>query len=123
MPQAETLRIHGYREFLRACDRAGKDTKKEVRGTFKSVGEIVRVDAAARFARYDARSAAGYRTRVRVRGVSVEQSLRRTTGNRGDYGALQQSKLEDSLAAQARPVEEAFEQAIDHVADHFDDAI
>lgn len=121
MPQAQTLRVHGYREFLRAADRAGKESKKAVRGTFREVGEIVRVDAAKRFAEFSPRSAAGYRVRVRARGVAVEQSLRRTTGNRPDFGALQMAEaLEPALEQQEGEVLDAFEDALDKVADHFD---
>jgi hypothetical protein len=120
-PRAETLRVKGYREFLAASDRAGKESKREVRGTFRKVGDIVRSDAERRFMQFDAHSAAGYRTRVRVRGVSVEQSLRKTTGNRPDYGALQMTAaLLPALERQEDAVVEAFEAALDQVADHFE---
>ncbi len=113
--------VRGYREFLRACDRAGKETRKEVRGTFREVGDIVKVAARTRFQAIDARSAAGYRTVVRQRGVSVEQSLRKTTGTRPDFGALQMSRaLLPAMAAKQEQVERSFEKAIDKVADHFD---
>jgi hypothetical protein len=74
--------VKGYREFLRACAKAEKDTRKEVRAAFREVGDIVRVDAARRLDGLSPKAAAGLRTRVRQRGVSVEQSLRRTTGKR-----------------------------------------
>lgn len=119
----ETLKVRGFKEFVRACDHAGKETKKQVRGTFRKVGDIVKVEAAARFASYDARSAAGYRTVVRQRGVSVEQSLRKTTGKRPDFGALQMTKaLIPALDDKADEVEHAMEAAIDKVADHFETA-
>lgn len=115
------LVVRGYREFLRATDRAGKDSKKEVRSTLRQVGEVVRVEWTREFAlRYDARSAAGYRTRVRQRGVSVEQSLRKTTRKRPDYGRLQQRVGESVLEAKEGQVVLGFEKALDTVADHFD---
>jgi hypothetical protein len=118
-----TKGIFGPRGFLKACDNAGKETKKQVRGTFRKVGDIVKVKAAARFESYDARSAAGYRTVVRQRGVSVEQSLRKTTGKRPDFGALQMSKaLIPALDDKADEVGHAMEAAIDKVADHFETA-
>jgi len=118
---AETLRLHGYREFLRACDRAGKETKKEVRGTFRVVGDIVRDEARSLFEDISPKSAAGYRTRVRQRGVAVEQSLRRTTGTRPDFGRLQMEEaLEPALEEKEDEVEREMENAIDKVADHFD---
>ena len=118
---AERFRIKGYRELLRACNRAEKETKKEVRDTFRKVGDIVRVGATERFRSIDARSAEGYRTRVRQRGVAVEQSLRRTTGLRPDFGSLQmRDALEPALEAKSDDVEREMEDALDKVADHFE---
>lgn len=85
-----TVRVSGYREFVRACNRAAdRDIPKGVREAGKRAGEVVRADAERRFAAYNARSAAGYRVRVRVGGIFVEQSLRKTTGKHPEYGALQ----------------------------------
>lgn len=121
MPQRETVRVRGYREFLRAADRAGRESKKEVRETLRDVGEVVRVEGQRRFERYDTRSAAGYRVRVRARGVSVEQTLRRTTGLRPDYGALQMRvALIPALESKEPEVEKRMEKAIDQIADHFE---
>lgn len=116
----QTVRVTGYRELLHALQRAEADTRKYVRAEFKHVGEIVQEDAAARFARYDTRSAAGYKVRVRQRGVAVEQSLRRTTGKHPEYGKLQMVKaLMPALADKEGEVEARFEEAIDRVAARF----
>jgi hypothetical protein len=121
MPQRQTLRIEGYKEFLTACDNAGKESKKYVRGTFREVGDIVREDATRLLAPVSARSAAGYRTRVRRRGVAVEQSLRKTTGNRPDWGETQMKRaLLPSMQANEERIVDAMERAIDLVADHFE---
>jgi hypothetical protein len=121
MPQRETLRVKGYREFLRASNRAEKESKKFVRESFREAGDVVREEASSLFDDIDARSAAGYRTRVRTRGVSVEQSLRRTTGTRPDFGALQMRKaLLPAMESKQDEVEHKVEQAIDKVADHFE---
>lgn len=117
----ETLVVHGYRQFLKAADNAGRESKKAVRGAFREVGDIVKVDAATRLREIDARSAAGLRTVVRARGVSVEQTLRKTTGQHPEYGRLQLRRaLEPALEEKQAQVEQAFEKAIDKVADHFD---
>lgn len=117
----ETVRVRGLREFIRATDHAGSDSKKEVRAAFREAGEIVRQEAAQRFARIDPRSAAGYRVSVRQRGVSVVQSLRKTTGTRPDFGALQMRlALLPALAAKQQQVEQAAEHALDRVVNHFD---
>jgi hypothetical protein len=121
MPQAETLRVKGYKEFLIACDHAGKETRKEVRSTFRKVGDIVKVDARARFRNSDHKSAMGLRTVVRQRGVSVEQSLRKTSGKHPEYGGWQMRHvLVPALDAKEREVEREMEHAIDKVVDHFD---
>lgn len=106
---------------MHAASRAEKETKRKVRETFREVGDIVKVEAAERFREIDERSAAGYRTVVRRRGVSVEQSLRRTTGQRPDFGALQmRTALEPALEAKEGEVTEAMEDAVDEIADHFE---
>lgn len=116
----ETLRVKGLREFMRAASLADRESRKEVRSAFREVGEVVRDEWADRFERIDAGSAGGLRTRVRARGVSVEQSRRRTTGLRPDYGSLQMRYGLGALAAREDDVENVLEDAIDRVADHFD---
>lgn len=114
------LRVTGYREFVRACTRAEKRTRKEVRKALREVGDIVKVDARSRFSRYDEGSAAGFRTVVRQRGVSVEQSKRRVTGKRGDYGALQMRRgLEPAGDENKAEIEREMEHALDRIADSF----
>jgi hypothetical protein len=121
MPQGTTVRILGYREFLRACDRAEKETKRYVRGSFREVGDIVRLDASAMLAPVSSRSAAGYRTRVRQRGVVVEQSLRKTTGQHPEWGAYQmRHALLPSMTRNEERVIGAMDHAIDQVCDHFE---
>lgn len=118
---AETLRVTGLTTFIRACDRAGPDTKKEVRSAFRDVGTDVQQEAARLFDRYDERSAAGYRVSVRQTGVSVYQSIRKTTGTRPDYGALQMRRaLLPALAAKESATDARFELAMDRVADNFE---
>ena len=118
---ADGIKVTGYKEFLKACDRADKETKKFVRETFRDVGDIVKDDAQKRLAKIDERSAAGLRTVVRQRGVSVEQSLRKTTGEHPEFGTLQMEEaLLPALDEQEPQVGRAFSRAIDKVADNFD---
>ena len=121
MPQAQTLRVEGYREFQRAVRRADKESRTEVRGALRESGDVVRADWQNRLGLIDARSAAGLRTRVRTRGISVEQSLRRTTGTRPDYGSLQMRRGVAALESKEREVVATFERGLDRVCDHFDD--
>lgn len=117
----ETIRVKGFREFLKACQHAPKDTKRFVRDAFRQVGEQVRSDAADRFKTIDSRSAAGYKTRVRQRGVAVEQSIRKTTGLHPEYGSLQMRRaLIPALQSNADDTTRAMEDAMEKVADHFE---
>ena len=121
MAEAETLRVKGYRDFVRATNRAGLEARRAVRTQFRQIGEPVRAEAQRLFEQFDARSAAGFRIGVTQRGVFVEQGLRKTTGKRPDYGALQMRKaLLPALQLKQADVEKAMERAIDGVADHFD---
>ena len=71
--------------------------------------------------RYDADSASGFRTRVRQRGVSVEQSKKKHGGKRPDYGALQMRRaLLPALDTKQEEVVEAFSKANDRICDAFD---
>jgi hypothetical protein len=88
---AETVRIIGLKELDRSFKQLRKEVLKELRPQLRKAGEVVRAEGQSLFSRIDARSAAGYKVRVRQRGVAVEQSLPRVTGLRGDYGALQMS--------------------------------
>lgn len=117
----ETLRVRGYREFVRACDHAGKTIKREVRSALRDVGDVVRAEAQRLFSSTDARSAAGYRVSVRQRSVAVVQSLRKTTGTRPDYGSLQmRTAFLPALKNREAAVERRMEHAIDVIADNFD---
>ena len=121
MPQAETLRVIGYREFMRATARADRESKKYIRDAFKEVGESVRADAQRRMTEYDSRSAAGYRVSVRQRGIVVRQSLRKTTGDRPDYGSLQMRKaLLPALMTNGDELNRDLELALARVAQHFE---
>ena len=116
-----SLRVDGYQDFMRACAKADSATKRAVRATFRDVGDPVKRDAAALFSDIDARSAAGYRTVVRQRGVAVEQKFRKTTGKHPEFGALQMRRaLVPALEENEAETNRAFEHAIDHVCDRFE---
>lgn len=118
---AQTLRLKGYREFQRAVRRAGKESRTEVRAALREAVEPVRAEAVSRFSLIDARSAAGYRTAVRQRGVAVEQRLRKTTGRHPEYGSLQMRRaLLPALASNEELIEQRVEQALDRIANHFE---
>lgn len=115
---ASTVRVRGLRQFMQATAKADKQTKKVVREKLREAGDSVRVEASRLFASTDARSAGGYKVRARVRGVAVEQSLRKTTGLRPGFGALQMRRaLVPALDNKSSEVESRLEQAVGELAD------
>ena len=115
-----TVVFHGFNELIKASREVPKAMGVEVRGAFGEVGEIVRADATPRFAKYSVRSAAGFRVVVRQRGVSVEQSLRKTTGLHPEWGKLQMRKaLLPALRHSEPEVEAAFTKAVDRSLEIF----
>lgn len=115
-----TIRMRGYREFMRATAKAEKETRRTIHERLREAGDIVKRDAAARFMRYDVHTASGFRIRSRVGGVFVEQKLRKTTGAHPEYGALQMRvALLPALDAKSGEVEKRMDQALKDLADIF----
>lgn len=113
-----TLAVRGLRELQRALRLADPALRKEIRERYRKVGRLVQEDASRRFDEYDPKTAAGFRTYVRQRGVQVEQSLRKTTGLRPDWGSLQMREgLLPATEAKGEEIVREFERAIDDVAD------
>lgn len=83
----------GLTDLVRSLHELGGEVERGVKDELRRVGEVVRADADQRFAKYSEKTAAGFRVRVRAAGlVQVEQSLRKTTGRRPDFGARQMTK-------------------------------
>jgi len=84
------VKVKGLRQLHRALKNVDDGTKRQLEAELRAAGEIVAAGARSRFVGIDARSAAGFKSRVKGFGrVVVEQSRRRTTGTRGDFGSLQ----------------------------------
>lgn len=121
MPARGGLKVHGYREFQRALVLLEPAARRELRSAFRDVGEGVRTNARDRFEDTSEKSARGYRTVVRTRGVEVEQSLRKTTGTRPDWGTIQMREaLLPALDEEHPEIEERMQKAMDQVADYFE---
>lgn len=107
--------------MIGACSRAGPEAKAFSKAALFPVGEVIRSSATSRMSVIDTRSAAGYETRVRQRGIAVAQRLRKTTGKRGDYGSLQMKRaLLPALYENRDTAERALEHAMDRMASHFE---
>ena len=121
MAQGETIAIRGYRELLRALQAADKESRLALRAELAYAGEATRKGAQTRLAAKAPKSAAGYKVRVRQRGVAVEQSLRKTTGIHPEWGAYQmRHALLPALAANAAETDRRIEAALDKIAARFD---
>jgi hypothetical protein len=120
---AKEVRLQGYRELLKACDKGPKDVKKEVRSTFRKVGEVIRVPWRTSLERYGQKTATGLRTSVSQRGVAVRQSRRKSaveSRRRPNFGRLQQDLGDQILLREIGRIEGEFNDAIDKVADNFE---
>lgn len=86
-----TIKVEGLRELIARGDTALDKTKRKlVRDGLRDAVNPVRVEASMLFAKYDLNTASNFRVVVRKTGVvNVEQRLRRTTGDRPDFGVLQ----------------------------------
>ena len=113
-----TVRVEGYSDLIRTINYIGGDFKKEVKDELRQIGEDTRRDSAAVAANkgWSAKTVTGYRTIVRVRGISVEQSRRRTTGKQRKFGGVQMTRAlipsRDKNVEQARVRMEKALQAI-----------
>lgn len=105
---------------MRATAHAEKDVRKETREAFKEAGEVVREPWSRELDRFGSKTASGLRTSVRQAGVSVRQSLPKTTGRRPDFGFRQQVIGEAVLDQHRDEVEDAVEEAFDRVAGRFE---
>jgi hypothetical protein len=114
---AGTVRVHGLRQLQRDFRRLSKDLTKEVREGLRKAADPVRVEATALLEPVNAYSAAGYKIRVRQRGVALEQSRRRTTGLRPDYAKLQFARaMAPAIERKEEFVVKGLEDALDDLA-------
>jgi hypothetical protein len=85
-----TVKVEGLKQLDRALKQTDKEAAKGLRKELREAAKVVAMDARQKFMGVDGRSAMGIRPRVRSGLVAVaEQSRKRTTGKRPDYGALQ----------------------------------
>ena len=86
----ETVAVHGLKEFLKACTQAEPNVRKEVRETFREVGDIIRHDATRRFSPINCGDQpAGSAPGSGRRGSPSNSRNGKTTGKHPEYGSLQ----------------------------------
>jgi len=113
------IRVEGLRQLERALKASDKDAAKGLRKELREAAKVVALDARGKFAGTDGYSAMGIRPRVRAGLVAVaEQSRKRVTGKRPDYGSLQMRRaLVPALWDNRKEVERRVENMLDKVAD------
>ena len=131
---AETvIRVRGYTEVVKGLGAVDKATRKAVRADLRHIGDDVKEGSQARLTAYAAthhttpgarasyaRTASRIRTIVRQRGVSVEQTLRKTTGLHKEFGALQmRDALVPSLEANEEKTKVAVTESLDRICGEF----
>lgn len=117
-PSNETIRLVGFKDYMRDTAKAEKDTKKVVNKRLAVAGEIVREEGARRFVDINPKSASKFRVSVRQTGIYVQQGLRKTTGLRSDYGSLQMTRaLLPALQEKEGEVRGEMVKAADELAD------
>lgn len=89
--------IRGLDETVRAFNRLDKRLAKETRDELKKVAEPVMSAARGKVAAYRGSRPGSIRPRARGASVYVTQGAKKVTGKRGDFGLLQQRKLEEAL--------------------------
>ena len=104
------LRVTGYTELVAALRLLPRAAAAGLRDELRKGADSVREDATERFDSLSAKTAAGFRTYVRASGISVEQSLRKTTGLRPDWGGKQ---MTDGLLPALKEKEEELAAGVD----------
>ena len=113
---AGTVRVTGVRETVAALNKVSRSAPKVVTNELKSAADPVRDAAAARISRYQGSKPMSIKPKVKGRGsVFVQQTARKRTGKRGDFGRLQQRHLEVALDQNQDKVRKALEQALDRL--------
>ena len=91
-----------------------------MRQSLRDVGDIIKHDVQSFFSPISSKTAAGFKTRVRQRGIAVEQSVRKTTGDHPEYGAMQMRSLIRSARDNEHDIERELERAMDRICREFE---
>lgn len=121
---AGTVQVRGLRElqrdFKKMSGGLSKDVDKELRGAAKIVSDEARSLSASHG--FSQRSVTGLRPRTKGFGRAfVEQSRRKTTGKRGDFGAMQMQRvLLPALARKQDDVVKALDKMLARLGGEYD---
>lgn len=115
---APGARLEGFTELLVKMRALPAAEQKALRAAYREAGQKIADDWSQRILGIQGNpvTAAGYRVYVRLRGVEVDQTERKTTGLRPDWGATQMTRggipaLEDNRDEVVAQVEAAMDAA------------
>jgi hypothetical protein len=98
--------ITGNREIARDLRRIEREMQREFRDELRDLAKPVQQTTSLLAGPYSPTTAAGFKIRLRRFEVSVEQSLRKTTGDHPTYGGLQiRQMLEPALEQEEHNIE------------------
>lgn len=109
-----TVAVRGIKPLIRDFSKLSKETSRELRAALRVIAAPVAIDVKFREAKWGPKEPRGIRVVVRQRGVSVDQTLRKSADiarRRPNFGGLQMQEafipaLEDNAAAIERRTEE-----------------
>jgi len=114
---ASTVRVTGVREVTAAFRKIDTQLAKQFGDDLKKAAEPVAETSRQKVTRYAGASINTIRARRRGASVFVEQSARKVTGKRGDFGALQmRNVLEPALDENAPQVFTEVERVLNQYA-------
>lgn len=94
---AGTVRLHGLQEVNRAFNRIDRAVVSEVKDELKKVAEPIAAESRSRISRYRGASTGTIKSAATMKGVVVRQSIRKRSGLRPDFGALQMRHMLGAL--------------------------
>lgn len=109
------VQISGLQEVVRGFSRVQRSTSREIQRELKKAAEPVVSSGREKISRYEGASTGTIRPRARGASVWVTQGARKVSGLRGDFGGLQQRRLDEALAENESGVEAGVEAALDRI--------
>lgn len=114
-PTASTVYARGLRETIRAFNRLAVEVGPEIKRELLDLAEPVAVTARGFISRYTGASTQTIGPRSSTLGAYVTQRARKVTGQRGDFGTLQQRRMEEALEQHVDDIGSGLEDALDRL--------
>lgn len=113
------VQIKGLHEVVRGFNKVHRATSREIQTELKKAAEPVATAGREKISRYTGASVGTITPRASGASVFVTQRARKVTGLRGDFGGLQQRRLDEALNENEDVVERRVENALDRLVDMF----